>query len=168
MATMATASANPALDLKEHRCLADMSVMRKPDFCLCENKDADQLCSNCTADQHLCFRLSDSTIPLLLKSKIPRVYLSSVTVQLGLCRAWLETPKTGFLASQLTCISSQITVLSLSHTLNITFKQCMSCIVTKQTFCICKNKGANQLRSNCQAYQRHCFCYTNSIIPLLS
>ena len=24
--------------------------MRKPDFCLCENKDIDQLCSDCTAD----------------------------------------------------------------------------------------------------------------------
>ena len=32
----------------------------KPGFCLCENKDADQLCSNCTADQRLCFRYSDS------------------------------------------------------------------------------------------------------------
>ena len=39
--------------------------MRKLDFCLCENKGADQLCSNCTADQHLCFRYTDSTIPLL-------------------------------------------------------------------------------------------------------
>ena len=41
--------------------------MRKPDFCLCENKGADQLCSNCTADQHLCFRYMDSKILLLLK-----------------------------------------------------------------------------------------------------
>ena len=36
--------------------------MRKPDFCLCENKDTDQLCSNCTADQRLCFRYTVSTI----------------------------------------------------------------------------------------------------------
>ena len=41
---------------------------KKPAFCLCENKEADQLCSNCTADQRLCFRYSDSTIPLLPKS----------------------------------------------------------------------------------------------------
>ena len=40
--------------------------MRKRDFCLCENKGADQLCSNCTADQRLCFHYSDSTISLLL------------------------------------------------------------------------------------------------------
>ena len=28
--------------------------IRKPTVCICENKGADQLCSNCTADQHLC------------------------------------------------------------------------------------------------------------------
>ena len=29
--------------------------MGKPEFCICENKDVYQLCSSCTADQHLCF-----------------------------------------------------------------------------------------------------------------
>ena len=38
-------------------------IMRKPDFCLCENKDENQLRSNCTADQRLCFRYMDSIIP---------------------------------------------------------------------------------------------------------
>ena len=42
-------------------------VMRKPGFCLCENKDADQLCSN---DQRLCFHYTDRRIPLLLISRI--------------------------------------------------------------------------------------------------
>ena len=45
-------------------------IMRKPTICTCENKDADQLCSNCEADQRLCFRYTDSIIPLLSKSKI--------------------------------------------------------------------------------------------------
>ena len=45
-------------------------LMRKPTICICENKDADQLRGNREADQRLCFRYSDSTIPLLLKSKI--------------------------------------------------------------------------------------------------
>ena len=40
-------------------------VVRKPDFCICENKGADQLCGNRTTDQRLCFRYMDSTIPLL-------------------------------------------------------------------------------------------------------
>ena len=61
--------------------------MRKPDFCLCENKDtdqprgnredadsenkdADQLRGDREADQRLCFRYTDSTIPLLPKSEI--------------------------------------------------------------------------------------------------
>ena len=44
--------------------------MRKPDFCICGNKGADQLCGNRTTDQRLCFRYTDTTIPLLSKSKI--------------------------------------------------------------------------------------------------
>ena len=45
-------------------------IVRKRDFCLCENKGADQLRGNREADQRLCFRYTDSTISLLLKSEI--------------------------------------------------------------------------------------------------
>ena len=45
-------------------------LMGKPTICIGENKGADQLRSNCEADQRLCFRYLDSTIPLLLKSEI--------------------------------------------------------------------------------------------------
>ena len=45
-------------------------VMRKADFCICEKKDVDQLRRNREADQHLYFRYTDSTIPLLPKYKI--------------------------------------------------------------------------------------------------
>ena len=34
-------------------------------FFICENKDADQLRNNCAADQRLCFRYTDSAIPIL-------------------------------------------------------------------------------------------------------
>ena len=44
-------------------------IMRKPAFCICENKDADQLRGNREADQRLCFRYTDSTIHLLPKSE---------------------------------------------------------------------------------------------------
>ena len=44
--------------------------MRKSDFFICENKDADQLRGNREADQRLCFRYTDSTIPLLPISEI--------------------------------------------------------------------------------------------------
>ena len=45
-------------------CLYMSRVVSKPTFCICENKDADQLCGNREADQRLCFRYIDSTIPL--------------------------------------------------------------------------------------------------------
>ena len=44
-------------------------VVRKRALCKCENKYADQLCSNCTADLRLCFRQLDSTVPLFLNPK---------------------------------------------------------------------------------------------------
>ena len=45
-------------------------VVRKPDFRICENKDTDQLRGNREADQRLCFRYIDSTIPPLSKYEI--------------------------------------------------------------------------------------------------
>ena len=50
--------------------------MRKPAFYLCENKDTD----HCAADQRLCFRYTDSTIPLLPKSEISCLF-SGCTAQ---------------------------------------------------------------------------------------
>ena len=44
--------------------------MRKLDFCLGENKDANQLHSNCEADQRLCIHYTDQ----------------ATSLQLGLCR----------------------------------------------------------------------------------
>ena len=76
-------------------------VMGKPDFCPCENKGADQLRSNCEADQRLCFRYMARTIFLLLKSQVSSVYPSSVAAQAGLCQTWSETLKNGFLTSRL-------------------------------------------------------------------
>ena len=43
---------------------------READLCLCENKDADQLRGNREADLCLCFRYTNSTITLLSKSEI--------------------------------------------------------------------------------------------------
>ena len=65
--------------------------MRKPTICIGENKGADQLRGNREADQRLCFRYSDSTIPLLLKSEISSFWPASVAVQAGLCQTCSET-----------------------------------------------------------------------------
>ena len=128
-------------------------VTRKPDFSICENKDADQLHSNCEADQRLCFGYTDSTIPLLPKSEISSLLPSSVAVQPGLCQTLSETPKTGFLTTRL--ISKSISGDNMSH------------VTRKPDFCICENKDTDQLGNKCPADQRLCFCYIDNTIPLL-
>ena len=105
--------------------------MRKPAFCICENKDTDQLPGNREADQRLCFRFMDNTIPLLSKSEISSFLPSCVVVQPGLCQTWSEAPKTGFLTTRLisfldilifsyallqACVLSVTLVLSSRHT----------------------------------------------------
>ena len=64
--------------------------MRKPFFCICENKDAVQLRSNCAADQRLCFRYTDTTIPLL--SKIRNFKPLSIFCD---CTAWFVSDLVG-------------------------------------------------------------------------
>ena len=44
--------------------------MRKPAFCICENKDTDQLCCNPEADQCLSFRYMDKSL-YFLNPKLP-------------------------------------------------------------------------------------------------
>ena len=46
--------------------------MRKPTFCICENKNADQLRGTREAGQRLCFRYIhvDTTIPLLSNGSV--------------------------------------------------------------------------------------------------
>ena len=54
-------------------CLNMSRVMRKQDFCKCENKNADQLRGSRKADHRFCFRYTDSTIPLLRKSEFSSI-----------------------------------------------------------------------------------------------
>ena len=56
-----------------------------------QKKDADQLRGNRETDQCLCFRYTDSTMPLLPKYKISRLKLYSGIAKPGLCPTWLET-----------------------------------------------------------------------------
>ena len=44
-------------------------VMRKPTFHICEDNGADQLSSNCKADQRLCFHYMANTIPVVSNPK---------------------------------------------------------------------------------------------------
>ena len=76
-------------------------LLSKPAFCICENKDADQLRGNREADQLLCFRYADSTIPLLPIYEISNLSPAFVVVQPGSFLTWSETSKTGFLTTRL-------------------------------------------------------------------
>ena len=110
----------------------------KTNICIGENKGADQLSSNCKADQRLCFRYTDSTIPLLSKSKISSLLPSSVTVQPGLCRISLEPNFLDFLrtGSNIFCfpviahISIQLPTIACSFVyfhISSLSTQCQSC-----------------------------------------
>ena len=71
--------------------------MRKPFFfCISENKDADQLRSNCAADQRLCFRNMDSTISLLPKFENLHLQSFSAAVQPSLYRTQSVNPQDWF------------------------------------------------------------------------
>ena len=53
----------PKQKMSLKQCMS--SIMRKPTVCIGENNEADQIGSNCEADQRQCFRHRDSTVPLL-------------------------------------------------------------------------------------------------------
>ena len=75
--------------------------MRKPAFCICENKGADQLRGNRVVDKHLSFCYIDTTIPLTPKPEISSFKLSSEAVQLSLRRTWSEAQKTDSVVTRL-------------------------------------------------------------------
>ena len=86
--------------------------MRKPAFCICENKDADQLCGTAQLISAFVFATYiDSTIPLLAKSEISSLWLSSVVVQPDLCQTWSETQKTVFSQRGIYHLEMQVTIL---------------------------------------------------------
>ena len=67
--------------------------MRKPAFCTCENKDADQLRGKRGADQWLCFRDKHCTIPLLHNSEFSSLWRSSVAAQPGFLSDLVGNPE---------------------------------------------------------------------------
>ena len=102
--------------------------MGKPTICICENKDADQLRGNREANQRLCFRYTDSTLPLLFKSEISSFQPASVTVQPDLCETCSETtllvfPRGGSNACCKTCDFVNKTQFSLASKYLIKIKK---------------------------------------------
>ena len=101
--------------------------MVKPTICIGKSKGADQLRSNCEADQCLCFRYTDSTIPLLSISKISSLLPSSVTsvaVQHGLCRTWSEPELLVFSRTSSNMMESEIHDTLLTMMTSFTSRTC--------------------------------------------
>ena len=76
--------------------------MRKPNFCLCKIKT--QISYAATVQMISTFSFATQTAQFVhflnLKFQASILFFFE-TVQVGLCQTWSETPKTGFLASQL-------------------------------------------------------------------
>ena len=121
--------------------------MRQPDFGLCVNKGADQVRSNCEADQRLCFHRRIVQFLYFLNLKP-----SSVLEQLSLCHTWSETRRPVF--SRCGSYDFDPPCSSFGFSVNLNMSRPMG----KPTICIGENKGADQ---------RLCFCYSDSTIPLL-
>ena len=85
---------------------------------------ADQLYANLEADQSLCFSYTDSTIPLLLKSKISSFYPASVTVQA--CVGPGRKPKLLVFSCEVAILTGQQNYLSCMLSLPWIMKKCLN------------------------------------------
>ena len=101
--------------------------MGKPTICIGENKGADQLRGHREADQRHCFRYSDSTIPLLLKSEISSFYLFSVLEQVGLCRTCSKTTLLVFPRG-----GSNVILIVVCNYIKLFFGSIISCSLNKR------------------------------------
>ena len=63
-------------------------IMRKPAFCICENKGADQLRGSRVADQRLCFRYMYSTATCMVQS----LFFLNPKFQASSHILWLHSP----------------------------------------------------------------------------
>ena len=138
--------------------------MRNLTFCIHENKAAEQRAVSAQLISAFVFTTCIvqslyiySTIFLFLKSKTSSLLPTSVAVLPSLLDL-VRNPIDRFSHKAAHLLESCLLIL-LSY---------MSLVMTKPLYCICENKDTDQLCGNRRADQRLCFCYTDSIIPLLS
>ena len=79
---------NPINRLSTDKAYLEQYIMGKPAFCICENKDADQLRGNHKADQRLCFRYMASPSTFKIRNFMALAIFCS-------CTAWFESEKDG-------------------------------------------------------------------------
>ena len=112
--------------------------MRKPAFCICENKAAVQLRGYRKADQGLCFRYIESTVSLLSKSEIfkPLAIFCGYTAGFVSDLTWSETPKTAFLVTWLIFLQVLSCRQQISKVLN---RLCSHTDLLISTFIVCSS-----------------------------
>ena len=111
--------------------------IRKPVFCKCENKDADQLRNNFAADQLLCF----CYIVLSFFYHNPKfedsnhlLWLHSLICVGSVWKPRSSVPKTGFLMSRLKIQHVKLFLLFMLHRLiRITLAMIKLIVILKQT-----------------------------------
>ena len=84
--------------------------------------------SSASADQRLCFRYTDSTIPLLLKYETSSFYPSSVSAQAGSCLTWSERPKAVFLGAAAQILISMFQIDELNAQIQRQARSALVCI----------------------------------------
>ena len=138
-------------------------LVRKPSFCIWENKDADQLRGSREAVLRHCFRYLDRAIPLFSKlqasSNLHDQWLSSLFGRSRECHNKITKPipstkKKGKLSR------TEITELQVNDSRK------MSHYVRKPNFCICENKDTDQLRGYREADLHPCFRICKTLILL--
>ena len=80
--------------------------MRKPVLPYANNKGADQPTHSHSLISAFVVRCLDSIILLVSTSEISSLYLASVDAQAGLSFTWLQTLKTGFVATRFILFST--------------------------------------------------------------
>ena len=115
--------------------------MRKPAFCICENKDAD------TAKLISVFVFATQIVQSLY---FLNTNFKPLAIFCG-CTAQFVSELVGNPEDRFSHNEAQL-----------------SLVIRKPAFCLCENKGTNQLHSNYAAEQHLWFCYVANTNPQLS
>ena len=141
---------------------SDMSfLMRRPAFCICENKGGDQLHGNRAAVwnfkplANFCVCTAWFVLDLVRNLK-DRVSRNAAHMSLGKDAYWLSAYECEH-ATKVNSLRSQFDIMLLNETKSHKVYNMLSLVMRNSAFCIWENKDADQLHSNCAADQRPLF-----------
>ena len=124
--------------------------MGNPTICIGENKGADQLCGNREADQRLCFCFTDSSIPLLSKSKFP-VSSHLLCLYRPVCVRPVRKPHCWFSHEEAQLLQTAGNVIQIACNEIIT--NCLHCRISSTFLLLLQNKYNYNLLSAILSFQ---------------